>query len=108
MISNLLNKTNKQNNSHNTHRYKQQDQSFLYTVDGICCTQQIDREEEETKVDRQFDKKKCAQQAMEQVDISRTMKCAHQKWGKEAERLPNINQIRQRKKNRKTTTNKQS
>lgn len=35
---------------------------------------------------------------MEQVDISRTMKCAHQKWGKEAERLPNINQIRQRKK----------
>lgn len=35
---------------------------------------------------------------MEQVDISRTMKCAHQKWGIEAKRLPNINQNRQRKK----------
>lgn len=38
---------------------------------------------------------------MEQVDISRTMKCAHQKWGIEAKRLPNINQIRQRKKTEK-------
>lgn len=43
---------------------------------------------------------------MEQVDISRTMKCAHQKWEIEAKRLPNINQNRQRKKKKQQQTNR--